>query len=279
MQIQKIIDKTLKELSEDSLQTPLLDIEIILSEILNIDKKNLFFYKNKCLTQKQFDVFNNYINQRKKHKPIAKIINKKSFWDYEFFVNENVLDPRPDSEILIETILKYKTDENEKFSILDLGTGSGALIITLLKIYKNASGTAIDINKKSLNVAKFNAVNLNVSKRITFLQNNWNDNFNEKFDLIISNPPYIGKKTINNLSKDIQFDPYIALDGGNNGLDCYKYLLQNLSKNCKKHTKIFFEIGSNQLDKIKIILKKNNFNFVRCIKDLFLLNRVIYFEC
>ena len=149
---------------------------------------------------------------------------------------------------------------------------------TLLKIYKNATGLAIDISEKALNVAKINAKKLNV-KNIQFLQNNWNDNIKENFNIIISNPPYIPRNEIFTLEPEVKiFNPMIALDGGDDGLNCYRYLAENLSKNITKNTKIFFEIGKGQEKDIELIFANNNFKLNKIYKDLSNINRILCFN-
>ena len=187
--------------------------------------------------------------------------------------------PRPDSETLIEAVLENYKDKDQKLNILDLGTGSGCLILTLLSIYQNSQGLAIDISDKALEIAKQNAKLLNIN-RIKFLKNNWNDNINKKFDIIISNPPYIPKKEIEILEPEVnKYNPLLALDGGNDGLDCYKYLAENLQKNCKENTKIFLEIGKNQENNIIEIFKNNKFELLKMYKDINGIIRILEFNC
>ena len=260
-------------------ETSTLDTKIILANILNVEKNELIFYKNKVLTSQQENDFKSFLYRRLIGEPISKIFHKKAFWKYNFFTNENVLDPRNDSEILIETVLnEYKNNIDNELDILDLGTGSGCLIITLLKEFKNANGLAVDINEKSLEVAKKNAVDLQVDNRLQFIKNNWNDNIDKQFDIIVSNPPYIKSDDIATLSNDVKnFDPLLALDGGENGLVCYKYLAEHLMKNCKKTTKIFLEIGCEQANAVRQLFEHNNFKYVKLIQDLQKLDRVLVF--
>ena len=258
-----------------------LDTEIILSSLLKIDRNNLFFIQNDNINDENvIKVFWQYIEQRKSGKPIAKIFNKKYFWKSEFFVNENVLDPRADSETLIELIIdEYKGIQNKIYKILDLGTGSGCLVLSLLQEFNNSTAVAVDISSLALEVAKQNSKNMNLDNRIKFIHSNWNDNIDEKFDIILSNPPYIKTDDINNLENDVKnFDPVLALDGGKDGLNDYRYLAKNLYKNCHKDTKIFLEISHDQQQQIKDIFKKNNFVFIQCKKDLSGNDRVVEFK-
>ena len=255
-------------LKNKGILTANLDVKILLAFLLNIDTKEIINYFNNEISNEFLNNFQKLLSRRLNREPIANIIGKKAFWDYDFIVNENVLTPRPDSETLIEAVLENYKNKDQKLNILDLGTGSGCLILTLLSIYQNARGLAIDISDKALEIAKQNAKLLNIN-RIKFLKNNWNDNINEKFDIIISNPPYIPKKEIEDLEPEVnKYNPLLALDGGNDGLDCYKYLSENLQKNCKKDTKIFLEIGKNQENDITKIFQNNEFELVKMYKDI-----------
>ncbi len=277
MKIIEIINIFKKELENKNFDSPLLDCKILLSNILNIKVGDLVFYYQKQLDSEKFDKFKNMIQRRLNNEPVSKIINNKYFWDYNFYVDKNVLDPRPDSESIIELILEdYKNDE--KLNILDLGSGSGCLIITLLKIFKNSNGLAIDISDKALEIVKKNAELLNI-KNLDVLKSNWNDEISGKFDIIISNPPYIETNEINNLSKDVKsFDPLLALNGGLDGLDCYRYIAKNIKKNCKKNTKLYFEIGKGQETDVKNIFLNKGFKLFKIGKDLAGIERVISFE-
>jgi len=167
----------------------------------------------------------------------------------------------------------------EKFHILDLGTGSGCLILTLLKLFSNATGVGTDINSKALTIARKNARNLNVQAKVKFIQSDWNKNIAEKFNIIISNPPYIPTRQIQSLPKEVKnFDPLNALDGGKDGLDCYKYIAKNIDKNLAKNGYIFLEIGQNQENDIIKIFQKNSFKLKSTKKDLGGIIRVLCFQ-
>ena len=279
MKIIDLFNKSHKELEKVGILTSKLDVKILLSYILKIDINNLILHFNNNINGEDLHKFNLLLEKRLNREPIANIIGKKEFWDYDFVVNNNVLTPRQDSEILIEAILENYPNKDINLNILDLGTGSGCLILTLLKIYKNSTGTAIDISEEALNIAKQNAKQLSINN-ITFLQNNWNDNINDKFNIIISNPPYIPTETINELEPEVkQYNPLLALDGGKDGLYCYRYLAKNLHKNTQDDTKIFLEIGQNQEKDIEKIFTNNNFNLFKIYKDLGNINRIMCFEC
>lgn len=278
MKILELYKNSAKELEQQGILTSKLDVKILLSYLLNIDSKELIMYFNQHIEQKFINSFNHLLKRRLNREPIANIVNKKSFWSYDFFVNENVLTPRNDSEILIEAVLSNYNNMQEGLKILDLGTGSGCLVLSLLKMYKNASGLAIDISEKALKVARQNAENLKINN-IKFLKNNWNDNIEEKFDIIISNPPYIPTKEIKELEPEVnKFNPLLALDGGEDGLNCYRYLAKSLEKNLKENTKIFLEIGKNQEKDIEKIFNENGYELLKMYKDLAEINRILCFK-
>ena len=275
-----ILNSIIKKYTEilqtnNSIDSPDLDCKLLVANILGIEYKNLYLYLNDEFNKE--NLLNILIQRRLNNEPISKIINKKSFWDYDFYVNENVLDPRPDTENLIELVLEmYNTNEN--LHILDMGTGSGCLILTLLKLFKNATGVAVDISEKALKVTKINAKTLGV-KNINFIISNWNDNITEKFDIIVSNPPYIETEEIQKLDKDVKnFDPLLALDGGVDGLKYYEYIAQNIMKNCKNDTKIFLEVGHSQAKNVINIFEKNNFSLYKIKKDLNGYDRIVCFN-
>ena len=278
MNILELYKNSIELLKNKGILTYKLDVKILLSFLLNIDTNELILYFNKDVDGFFVSKFDLLLNRRLNNEPIANIIGKKAFWDYEFFVNENVLTPRSDSEILIEAVLENFEDTDANLKILDLGTGSGCLILTLLKIYKNSFGVAVDISEKALEVAKINAKKLDV-KNIEFLNNNLNVGIEDKFDIIISNPPYIPKGEIDDLEPEVnKFNPIISLDGGVDGLDFYRYFSKNLFKNLKKNTNIFFEIGKGQDKDIITIFEKNNYRLVNIYKDLAGVNRILCFS-
>lgn len=278
MRLLELYKDSTKKLEQEGILTSKLDVKILLSFLLDIDSKELIMYFNQHIDRKFINNFEQLLKRRLNREPIANIVNKKSFWSYDFFVNENVLTPRSDSEILVEAVLSNYNNMNENLNILDLGTGSGCLILSLLKMYKNATGLAIDISDKALQVAKQNAKNLKV-ENIKFLKNNWNDNIEDKFDIIISNPPYIPTKEIKELEPEVnKFNPLLALDGGEDGLNCYRYLAKSLDKNLKENTKIFLEIGKNQEKDIEKIFNENGYKLLKMYKDLAEINRILCFK-
>ncbi|MDA8537930.1 peptide chain release factor N(5)-glutamine methyltransferase, partial [Candidatus Pelagibacter bacterium] len=197
-------------LQKNKIPNPQLDSEILLSSSIKKDKKHIILNPKEILSPEQSDKFKNLIERRKKGEPIAYLINKKDFWKDEFFVNKDVLIPRPDTELIIEQVLKTYSKE-QQLQVLDIGTGSGCILLSILKERPNFYGTGIDISKKSINVSKFNAKLLNLTNRVKFFHSSV-DNFKiGKYDIIVSNPPYIELLSLKYLEKDVvNFEPKLA---------------------------------------------------------------------
>lgn len=276
----KVIEllKEYKNLFErEKIETSLLDCKILIGKVLGIEVNELILFFQRELTDKEENDFKILAQRRLSHEPVAKIVNKKSFWNFDFYTNNDVLDPRPDTEIMIESILEdYNTDKN--LNILDLGCGSGCIILTLLKLFENSSGVAVDISEKSLAITRKNAENLGID-RIKIKKSNWSDEIFKQFDVIVSNPPYIATKAIDDLTDDVKnFDPILALDGGNDGLDYYKYIAKTIKKNCKINTKLYFEVGDNQAKAVEEIFLLEGFKKNRIKKDLSGIERILVFD-
>ena len=206
------------------------------------------------------------IARRSQKEPIAYITNQKEFWKSTFKMDNSTLIPRPETELLVEKVLKIF--KNKSISLLDIGTGSGCIIISLLQELKNARGIGIDISSKAISVAKDNAKKCNINRKIKFLNRSVSDFYNQKFDLVISNPPYISNKDINNLDDDIRkFEPLIGLKGGKDGLDVVKKVIYKTSKILKINGLLALEIGNGQFEKVSKILNEKNFKIKYIIKD------------
>ena len=247
----------------------ILEKKILLSNLLNISKEELNLATQNKLSDNIIENFNSLILRRRKKEPISYLINKREFWKYEFYINESVLIPRHDSEIIIETVLKHVSNINTKYSILDLGTGSGCLIISLLKEYKNSHGLGIDIDLESLKVAKINKSVLLNESRLMFSNDSFENFQTKEFDIIVCNPPYIPVSQMDNIEDQITlYEPHQSLFAEENGLLNYKNIIKNLRKNINKHQLIFFEIGINQSLSVINLLKINNFAVISIENDL-----------
>ena len=265
--INSLLNQGFKYLSRNSTKFSRLESEILLSHILNKDPKYLILNHSNTLQNYQVNSFIELIQRRKLGEPIAYILKKKEFWKYDFYVNQNVMIPRPDSEIIIEQSLKL-IKKNEKKKILDIGTGSGCLIISLLNERKKLYGDAIDISKKALNVAKFNAKIHHLQNRIKFYQSSVDKFFKGKYDLILSNPPYISSLNIKYLEKDIiDFEPKLALEGGLDGSLILKKVIKKSSTLIKVGGKLVLEIGFDQKFKVMRLLKDEGFYVNKTVKD------------
>lgn len=235
-----------------------------------------FFCEGRSLTQKQIDDF---IKRRKAGEPVSKIRGEKGFWKFIFKTSKEVLDPRPDSETLIESVLSYYPIHNKAIKFLDIGTGSGCLLASLLNEYPNATGIGLDISAAALKIAQENLKGL-PAKLIQkdFMHANWVQGL-DSFDIIISNPPYIPTNDIENLETTVKnYDPLIALDGGMDGLDAYRQLAKTLHLLANKNAKVFFEIGQGQSEDVKTIMRQNNWKFLSSHQDLGGIIRVLVFE-
>lgn len=251
------------------LDIQILEKKILLSNLLNISKEELNLATQNKLSDNIIENFNSLILRRRKKEPISYLINKREFWKYEFYINESVLIPRHDSEIIIETVLKHVSNINTKYSILDLGTGSGCLIISLLKEYKNSHGLGIDIDLESLKVAKINKSVLLNESRLMFSNDSFENFQTKEFDIIVCNPPYIPVSQMDNIEDQITlYEPHQSLFAEENGLLYYKNIIKNLRKNINKHQLIFFEIGINQSLSVINLLKINNFAVISIENDL-----------
>ena len=254
-----------KILKNNSISSYKIDSEILMSQTLEISREELILNLEKKVNLKEKEKYYNFINRRKKNEPIAYIISNKSFWRDKFLIDKNVLIPRPDSEHLVEQTLKLiKRDQTKK--ILDIGVGSGCLTISILKERPYCKCDAIDVSKKALKLAKMNANLHQLADRIKFYKSDVDNFCNDKYDLIISNPPYIKKHKIKYLGV-INFEPKIALDGGLDGLEVIRKVISKSKYLLKRNGKLILEIGSDQKYSVTNFLKEKNFFINNIIKD------------
>ena len=266
MQTQKIINFGSNILKNKLISSHRLDSELILSEILKIKREELLIRNEELHSSQVFLDFKKLINRRASREPMAYILEKKGFWKNNFIVDRNTLIPRPETELLIELV--SKKFKNKDIFILDVGTGSGCIILSLLEELKSIRGVGIDISKKAIEIAKKNAKMYKNFKRIKFLNRDINQIYDKKFDLIISNPPYISTHQIKNLSEDIKrYEPRIALNGGNDGLDVVRKVIYKSKSIFRKNGFLALEIGFGQHNKVSQILKLNGFIEKILIKD------------
>jgi len=252
-----------------------LDSEILMAKTIKKDRNFVLLNSNTFLTKSDLNFFYKLIEKRSQGNPVAYLINKKSFWDSEFFVTNDTLIPRPDTEILVENALRVSKNK-KKINILDIGIGSGSILLSILKERKNFYGTGIDISKKCINISKINAINLKVRSRLKLFKSDV-DKFNlGKYDLIVSNPPYIKTCKIKYLERDVaKFEPRLALDGGLDGLSEIRKVIKKSSELIKKNGKFILEIGFDQKNKVINLLKRKGFYINSTQKDLADNNRCI----
>ena len=268
MNYQELLVDASKQLKTYKFNSAKLDAELILSKILGLSREKILLNLNDKINDKVFENFNYYLKLRKQNRPIAHILGFKDFWKYKFKVDKNVLIPRPETELIIEQALKNLPKLSNK-NILDIGTGSGCIIISIIKERENCKATAIDKSLKALKVAKLNAEMHHVLKKIKFLNIDVDKYFANKYDLIVSNPPYIKDSEILSLDKDVKLnEPKLALSGGKSGLNKVFKVIKKSQKLLKTNGKLILEIGDKQSKEVKKYLIKNNFNQIKIFKDL-----------
>ena len=255
-------------LKDKSILSAQLDTEILMAKALDKNREYIILNHDKVLNVENLEYFKKLVKERATRKPIAYLLNKKFFWKSEFYVNNNTLIPRPDTEIIIEQILKVTKNKNY-LKILDIGVGSGCILLSILKERKNFYGSGVDISKNSLEISKLNAKKLFVDERVKFYKSDV-DKFNQgKYDLVVSNPPYIKNSDLKYLESDVlKFEPKLALDGGLDGLSEIRKVIKNSSELVKSGGKLILEIAFNQKEKVKKLLRNNNFYINSVVKDL-----------
>ena len=268
MNIESAIKKAYLDLKHNNIKTALLDSEILMSKVLKENRSKVLLNSERLLSNQDYNYFRELISNRLLNKPIAYLTGKKSFWKYEFEINDKVLIPRPDTEVIVEQALKIYKNKT-KINFLEIGVGSGCVILSILKEKKSFLGKGIDLSKDCIKICKKNATNLKVQDRLKLFKSDI-DNFSSgKYDLIISNPPYIKKLDFKKLDKDvINYEPILALDGGLDGLSKIRKIIKRSSELIKLNGKLIIEIAHDQKKTVKNILKYNGFLINKVVKDL-----------
>lgn len=276
MTIKETMRKGMIKLKTSNVSEPNLKSRLIMQYVLNKPRQYLIVYDNQVLTLREEVNYFKAIKRLTLGEPIQHITHQQEFMKLNFYVNEDVLIPRQDTEILVEEVIKIAKKINAK-NILDMCTGSGAIAVSLAKYLPNTEIIAIDISKKSLEIAKKNAKSNEVENQITFIESDLFDKIpNEKYDIIVSNPPYIKKDVIKTLTKEVQKEPEIALDGGIDGLDFYRKIVKQAEKHLKYKGYICLEIGYDQRqDVIKIINDERKYINTYSKKDLYDNDRIV----
>ncbi|MDC0227541.1 peptide chain release factor N(5)-glutamine methyltransferase [Alphaproteobacteria bacterium] len=287
LDVYTIIKPEVEKLKKIGNTTPTLDCRILLSYVMGLSE-TIYSHANINISADQISLFKKLIKDRYKGKPISRIISRKNFWKNTFKINENTLDPRPDSETVIESILKHIPDKSKSFKILDLGSGSGCLGLSLINEYKNSKVTFLDISQNSLQVVEANALELDLFEKSKFVNLDWRNSDwekkllklekNIKYDLIVSNPPYISSNDIKNLQIEVkEYEPIIALDGGKDGLDAFRFIMPKINNLLKENGKIFIEIGKGQQNQVEKIASDYGLFAIDFVKDFSDIIRVLIF--
>ena len=286
--VYSIIKPEVEKLKTLGFKTASLDCRLLLSQIL--EKSNpVYTHEQVNISKDEIINFQTLVKQRQKGKPVSRILNKRNFWKREFMLNGDTLDPRPDSEILIEAVLEYFPNKTQLLKILDLGSGTGCLGLSLLEEYEDSLISFVDVSKKSLEIVKKNSHQFCLKGTLKYIHLDWrthdwdtqllNIEENKKFDIIVTNPPYIPSNDINFLETEVKdYDPILALDGGNDGLNAYRSIIPKLKNLVKSDGKIFVEIGRGQENSVSEIALQHDILSIDYKRDLSNIIRVIVFN-
>lgn len=278
MILKEIQRKLCNNFSTIGIETPELDARIILKEVLSLDDKDLILKESLDIPEEMIEKIITIESRRLNGEPISKIFKKRDFYNSTFVISNDVLDPRPETELIVEIANNY-INKNEVKNILDLGTGSGCILLSILKENRMINGLGIDFSKEAISIAKQNSKKLNLETQSNFLVSNWMSSVNYKYDLVVSNPPYIASEDIKKLSKSVKiYDPILSLDGGDDGLNSYRLIASDLKRIISMNALIIIEIGYNQSLQVIDIFKKNDFKLIKKYNDINGLDRVLTFQ-
>jgi len=267
MKLELAIKEAFNELKKSNIKSALLDSEILISQAINKNREFVLLNSNLKINQKEYFNLQKLVYERKKGKPISYLTGQKFFWKYNFKINDHVLIPRPDTEVVVETILNAFKEKN-RINFLEVGVGSGCILLSILKEKKNFRATGIDISSRAIRVCNINAYRLGVKNRVKLFKSDIDKFSKGKYDLIISNPPYIKKLDLKYLEKDIiNFEPKIALDGGLDGISEIRKIIKKSSELIKKGGKLVLEIAFDQKKEVKQLLINNGFYINSVVKD------------
>jgi release factor glutamine methyltransferase len=274
MTLADFLKRAIETLKNVGIDNPQLDARILACHALGIDRAELLSQSQRPLSEYEVQSLTTLIARRVEHESVARIVGKREFWGLGFGLNEATLEPRPDSESLIEAVLTLAPRTTQR--ILDLGTGTGCLLLSLLHELPDATGLGVDIAPRAVDQATRNAATLGLDQRAAFCTGNWLDGINEKFDIIVSNPPYIPAPEIPSLMRDVRdHDPMLALDGGADGLAPYRLLIPLLADFLTPNGIAAFEFGQHQASDVANLFKANKFARIKVRKDLAGIERCI----
>lgn len=276
MKIRKVLQDAVKKFKDNSISEPIIKARVLLAYVLDVSKEYLIIHSEDEVDSNYIEKYNNAVTQIINGKPLQYITNEQEFMKMKFYVDENVLIPRPDTEILVEEVINNCNKDVEKeYKILDLCAGSGAIGVSIAKYVKNSKVICADISEKALEIAKRNA-DSNCVENIKFVQSDMFRKIDSKFDIIVSNPPYIKKNVISTLDKEVQNEPYIALDGGVDGLDFYRIIINEAEKYLEQDGALFLEIGYDQKkDVIELCKNTGKYSNIYSKKDLYGNDRIV----
>ena len=267
--VEEVFLSGIQKLNAAQVENPNLDAKIIFKHILSVDNEQFELCKKNEISSKITKSYFELIDRRIKREPIAYITNKQSFWNDEFKVTKDTLIPRPETELILESVISYFPDKKIDLNIADLGTGSGCIIISLLQEYINASGIGIDISKEAIKIANENKKKLLKNhERLKLLEEDYAEYNLNGFDIIVSNPPYISQNSLD-IQKDVyDYEPHLALFSKNNGIEAYNKIISNLASRIDKNFFLFLEIGLGQASEVTKLLKNNGFTEILTKADL-----------
>lgn len=275
--IVKILEWTKQYFADKGVETPRLDAEVLLCDVLNCQRINLYVNFDQPLNEEELKKYRNYVARRANNEPLAYILGSKTFMHSEFKVTTDTLIPRPETELLVEQIVKFNEGKNPK-QILDIGCGSGAIVISLLQMLPKALGTAIDINAGAVKTTMENALTLGVAERCSGFVSDLFEKISvgSQFDIIVSNPPYIPTKDMTTLAADVLKEPRSALDGGSAGLDFYERILRSINVFLAPGGMVAFEVGIGQGEKVAQLCRLEGLTITRIRKDYADIERMVF---
>lgn len=268
MRLEAFLSKSIERLRSAGVDNPSLDARLLAGHALGMDRAAFLSQSSRLLTSDEMASIEPLLNRRMAREPVARILGKREFWGLDFKLNEATLEPRPDSETLVETVLEF-CEKAKTYKIFDLGTGTGCLLLSLLHELPLATGIGVDLCPRAVEQAKENAVALGLDARSSFIAGNWLDDIAEKADVIISNPPYIPSADIPGLMPEVRnHDPRLALDGGDEGLAPYRLLIPMLGRRLSATGLVVFEVGQGQASAVTALFRQNDFDAIEIRKDL-----------
>lgn len=277
--LQDIYNDIRTRLTRAGIDSPALAARILVREALGVDDAALIAGRAVTATPAQLDRLEAMVRRRLNGEPVSRILGRREFWGMDFTVTPAVLDPRPDTETLVAAVLETMRDRPPA-RILDLGTGSGCIVISLLHAFPEATATAVDLSPDALAVARTNAGNLGVAERLTLIQGSWFENVTGRYDLIVSNPPYIPNPAIESLDREVRnHDPILALAGGDDGYDAYKTIIGGLKSFLNPDGLCYLEIGINQGENVARLVRESNLSLRRTIPDIAGIPRAVEISC